>query len=442
LNPSSQTERLERRLERERLARKQAEQFLEQKSLDLFEANQALRKLTGELEEKVKTRTEELERALVQAEHATRAKSDFLATMSHEIRTPLHGILGSMELLSLSGLNPDQLKNIQTVQSSGRMLLGLINDILDISKIEAGRLNLESRDVDLLQELQACWDIWTPLMEQKGLSFDLMVQANLPRRLKCDSNRISQIFMNLMSNALKFTKQGTVAVQIRCWAGAEHKWILDCKVRDSGVGMSQNTVNKLFQPFSQGDSSTTRQFGGTGLGLVICKRLCQAMGGDIHACSMEGQGSEFQFTLMLDEASPVQSGSQDQGKPHSGISPHLGVLVADDNQINRMLAQAMLKQLGLECTCVNDGREALQQLQDRHYDVVFMDMQMPDMDGLQATRAIRQLERGHQPLIIAMTANAYETDQEACQTAGMNAFLSKPYSIADLKKVLRDLTAN
>lgn len=436
MNHVEETQRLMRRLERERSARQQAELLLEKKSLELYEANAALRELAKGLEEQVMQRTQDLQAALHQAERATEAKSNFLATMSHEIRTPLHGILGTVDLLETTSLSSEQKRYVSTMHSSGVLLLGLINDILDLSKIESGHLNLELREVDLMADLSPTLEAWSSIIRSKKLHFQVEIAPDVPRLLRCDSTRIAQILINLLSNAIKFTTSGSVSVSIEARSLEETsvEWV--CSVQDTGIGMSEATRQRLFRPFSQGDSSTTRRYGGTGLGLSICKSLCEAMGGSIEVRSIEGQGTTFVFSLPLQRSNAVVMGKVSWAA-RAVLPSTMEVLVVDDNEVNRMLASAMLGKLGVRCTLASNGQDAITCVKQMSFDVVFMDMQMPVMDGMEATRIIRSTPLLRRPVIVAMTANAYETDRQTCRMAGMDDFLSKPYSLNDLSRVLQ-----
>jgi len=385
-------------------------------------AKAALGELTATLEKQVQLRTAELEAALLRAEVGTRAKGEFLAVMSHEIRTPLNGILGTTELLGLSQLDDEQREHVQLVRRSGQMLLTIINDVLDFSKIEAGKLELHPRDFDLTAELEGVVGLHRPLAQVRGVTLELELAPGLPRRVNADPDRLLQVVGNLLSNAVKFTHHGRISVRVTSEPenGRER---ISSEVSDSGIGMDAAALSRLFTPFTQADSSTTRRYGGTGLGLAICARLVERMGGRVSAESQPGVGTTFRFDFLADHATtaakvPEQlSGSEGTG---------LRVLLAEDNAINQAIGARLLRLQGCHVEVAGDGQEAVERVRRGEFDLVLMDVQMPLLDGMGATRAIRAMPLSHQPRIVALTANAFESDRQACFVAGMDAFLSKP----------------
>jgi signal transduction histidine kinase/ActR/RegA family two-component response regulator len=368
------------------------------------------------------------------AQAAARAKASFLAMMSHEIRTPMNGILGVADLLRVQSPTPEQKKLIDILSSSGNSLLRIINDVLDFSKMEAERLELRPRPFEtrvLIDELQHI--LGTPAL-QKGVSFVVDADPALPAVLSGDQQRLSQVLLNLGTNAVKFTDVGEVRMQIRVLAADGDKVRLEFLVSDTGIGMDAAAMGRIFTPFTQ-VAEARRHRSGTGLGLVIAQKLVALMGGRIGVRSEVGAGSVFSFTLEL----PV---ARSPGETHTVAAlrlESLSVLVAEDNAVNQTIVAAMLRQLGHRSTVANNGREALAALAREDFDLVLMDYHMPDMDGLEATRALRAGGFGVRDAripVIALTANAMEGDREICIAAGMDDFLPKPVTIAALREAI------
>lgn len=386
-----------------------------------------------------------LERARLAAEQLALVKSEFLATMSHEIRTPLNGVLGMNELLLGSGLSREQRGWAGAVQASGRHLLALIDDVLDVSKIEAGQLRLEQADFDLRREIGEAQAMFVQPALAKGLDLQAQVKWQMPEcQLVGDPLRLRQIVANLIGNAIKFTEQGRVGVQV--WvapAQAPGRAQVDIVVQDSGIGIPAEAQQRIFERFAQADGSTTRRYGGTGLGLAICRDLARAMDGDIAVQSQPGAGSRFTVQLELPLAGPVPAPAErEEGAAGAAADtvPRLQgtVLLVEDHPVNRAVAAGMLRKLGLAWHEAHDGAQAIEQVCAHDFDAVLMDCQMPVVDGYAATRAIRGLPdgRGASLPIIALTANAGADDAARCRASGMDGFIAKPYGIGTLAAAL------
>lgn len=410
-------------------------------------AEEALRKSRDKLEQQVLERTADLARtnkeliaAKEAADSAARAKAAFLANMSHEIRTPLSAVIGLIDLLERTDLNREQQDYVETIKGSGNLLLSAINGILDFSKIDSGKAELEEQPFEIRGSIEDSLDIVSIEASKKGLNLAYAIDSGVPGSIIGDHTRLRQILINLLINAIKFTDKGDVRVEISSRKLKGNSYEVHFAVIDTGIGISGDKIGSLFQPFSQADALTTSRYGGTGLGLVICKRLVEMLGGRIWAESVAGKGSTFRFFIRAEATAkkPTNPGTDMQ---HQIIHPELSqlsdlrILLAEDNPINQKVAVQMLHKIGFEADIAANGLEVLRALERQTYDIILMDIQMPEMDGIEASKKVR--ERWHDGLkIIAVTACALEGDMKRCLEAGMDDYISKPIKLEDLQRKL------
>ncbi len=396
-----------------------------------------------ELNEKLEQKNIELIEARAKAESATIAKGQFLANMSHEIRTPMNAIIGMGYILSKTALDDTQQKHLKKIQAAAEGLLSIINDILDYSKIEAGKMDIEHIPFSLQESIEQVVDIMSIRALEKNIDLNTNIDSDVPIYLKGDCVRLGQILTNLLSNAIKFTKGGEVSLKVSKKDERDGKATLLFSVKDSGIGMTKEQLQRLFKEFSQADESVTRKYGGTGLGLAICKKLTNIMGGDIWVESEPNIGSSFYFELTFDIADSSMLAPKDEYMGAQRVPEGTKILLAEDNEVNQEIAITILSDFGYSVDVANNGQEALELIQNNRYDAVLMDIQMPKMDGLEVTRRVRKMGENDEYYaklpIIALSANAMSSERDMSIKAGMNEHLSKPFVPQKLNATLISL---
>ncbi|MEM1127644.1 MAG: ATP-binding protein [Bacteroidota bacterium] len=440
-------ERWKRRIDRERQARKEAERFLEEKSRALYLANEELTALTAELEDRVRKRTQELEQARDEAVQASHAKTEFLATMSHEIRTPLNAVIGMTDLLlSVTQPTEEQTEYLDAIAFSAQSLLGIINDILDVSKIDAGRIKFEQTAFSVRKLVRGLEGMLTLRAQERDLDLRINLAHAVPDHVVGDPTRLRQVLTNLMGNALKFTDEGHVGLEVSLQSARGDTCWVEFRVEDTGIGIPEDKLGEVFESFEQVSSSTTRLYGGTGLGLTIVKELVERQGGTVSLESVVGVGSAFTVSLPFRVPSPEEEAAAREDQADTSFTPAVddpeilrgvSVLVVEDNALNRMVAQGMLERWGAQVQFACDGAEGIEQAHQQAFDLILMDIRMPRVDGIEATRQIRAGDGpcAHTP-ILALTASALIERRDEVLEAGMNDFLTKPFIPEELLAVL------
>src|SRR5690606_1714744 len=402
------------------------------------------------IQRELKRKNEELERSHIElvkakkeADQARKSKENFLANMSHEIRTPINGITGITTMLRNSPLNEQQSEWLDYLENASQQLLLIINDILDLSKIDSGKMRLDYSRTSLPNIIEELTSLFSYKAEQKGITFQAITDSNLPKHLLADSLRLTQILSNLISNGIKFTEQGGVILEIKLLNRAQQRLHIQFSVRDTGIGINSNAIDKIFQSFEQGEEGITKRFGGTGLGLAIVKRLVNLHQGQIHAYSELGKGSEFVFQCWFDEESS-EAIPKSEKKQYTDLPPltDVHILLAEDNELNSFMVTHMLNTWGITVDTVKNGKEALEKVESNAYNLILMDAHMPIMSGFDAIRTIRSDVREHikKIPIISISASVLQREQQAAYAAGADAVVGKPFDPVSLYQIIKTLT--